>query len=142
MITHMLTPKLKEHEGRIFKEAPDFNRMNSRGELKDSEDGGKHKSTEDIDKDHKEQKEKEKKREKNKAPSTKELRDYKRKLILIHAKDVELNFPSAYPVLGLKEDDTEGKSSKNPFNSKENEQKPKRKKTKDTNPRPTKRRKQ
>jgi len=55
---------------------------------------------------------------------------------------VKLQFRLVHTVLGLKEDDTEGKSSKNPFNSKENEQKPKRKKTKDTNPRPTKRRKQ
>jgi len=99
---------MKEKECFIFKEAPDFYRMNDRGEIGKGDGGGDGQRTvEDIEEGYKERQDLEKKREKNKAPSTKELREYKRKLISIHAKDVELNFPSAYPVLGLKDEDEE-----------------------------------
>lgn len=103
---------MKEKECFIFKEAPDFYRMNDRGEIGKGGDGGDGQRTvEDIEEGYKERQDLEKKREKNKAPSTKELREYKRKLISVHAKDVELNFPSAYPVLGLKDEDEEKSTS-------------------------------
>lgn len=101
---------MKETEGFIFKEAPDFYKMNSRGEITNGSESGNNggeRSMEDIDEESKKQSEKEDKRGKNKAPSVKEIREYKRKLIKIHAKDLELNFPSAYPVLGLKDDENE-----------------------------------
>lgn len=111
----MITPKLKEREGFIFKEAPDFYRMDSSGHIQDSKDGPV-KSMEDINEDYKEQEKDEKKLKKKKknAPSVKEMREYKKKLIFIHAKDVESNFPCAYPILGENEDDDkkDTKSSK------------------------------
>lgn len=123
----LITPKMKEREGFVFKEAPDFYRMDNHGRIKDGQNNGESgtRSFEDVDEDAKKQEEKEGKRSKNKAPTVKELRDYKRKLISVHAKDLEQNFPSAYPILGLKDDETEeggeGHSSSSSSTSKKND---------------------
>jgi len=61
----LITPKLKEREGFIFKEAPDFYRMDSSGHIQDGKDGPV-KSMEDINEDYKEQEKDEKKLKKKK----------------------------------------------------------------------------
>lgn len=107
-----MTPKLREKEGLVFKEAPDFYKLTS--DSRQMSDGyGSIKSMDDIKEDYKSEEDKNKKRKENKknAPSIKELREYKRKLIAVHAKDVEISFPSSYPILGKSEDSDESKSS-------------------------------
>lgn len=109
----LITPKLREKEGFIFKEAPDFYNITNEGTLKKDVNV---KSMDDIKEEFKEQEETNEKRKKQKknAPSTKDVRDYKRKLIEIHAKDLEVNFPCAYPVLGIGEKDDKKKSDNKP----------------------------
>jgi hypothetical protein len=109
-----ITSKLKEKEGLFFKGAPDFYRLSP-----SDVNTNKTMSNEDLkEQSEKQQKDEEKRKKKQKeAPSVSEVREHLRSIILFHAKEVEKNFPSAYPLLGPageRDDEESGGSSAPP----------------------------